>query len=71
LLDYARGLDQDAADAASQGLAAFDAMAVFKGTLADQYAVATNHNRQINQEEPFAAPWQAWRFSGLPASPCS
>lgn len=53
LLQYARGLDEDEADTLARGPTAFDAMSVFKGTLADQYAVATTHNRQINQRRAF------------------
>lgn len=53
LLDYARGLDQDERDAAAQKLPPLDALAVLRGVLADQYAVATHHNRQINQQRAF------------------
>lgn len=53
LLDYARGLDRDEQDAAAQKLPGMDALAVLKNTLADQYSVATHHNRQINQQRAF------------------
>ncbi len=44
LLDHARGLDQDE----NEGVET-DALAMLKGTLAEQYARATHHNRRINQ----------------------
>lgn len=53
LLGYARGLDQDEQDASAQGAPPFDALRVLKNTLADQYSVATHHNRQINQQRAF------------------
>ena len=58
LLLYAKGLNQDEMEAAAAASAAsttssFDALAVLKNTLADQYAVATHHNRQINQRRAF------------------
>jgi len=49
LLDYARGLDEDEAEAARIGAPPLDAVAELKRTLADQYAVATRDNRMINQ----------------------
>ncbi len=56
LLDYARGLDEDEAEAAQLGAPPLDALAELKRTLADQYAVATLDNRRINQ-------LRAWRRS--------
>jgi hypothetical protein len=53
LLSYARGLDQDEQDALAQGAPPVDALGVLKNTLADQYSVATHHNRQINQRRAF------------------
>ena len=53
LLDYARGLDQDEQDAVAANLSPVDALGMLKNTLADQYAVATHHNRQINQRRSF------------------
>ena len=49
LRDYAFGLDDDEAEAKRLGAAPLDAAAELKRTLADQYAVAISHNRQINQ----------------------
>lgn len=53
LLAYARGLDQDEQDALAKTLPSVDALTVLKNTLADQYSVATHHNRQINQTRAF------------------
>ncbi len=53
LLDYARGLDQDEQDALAANLSPIDALGALKSTLADQYAIATHHNRQINQRRAF------------------
>jgi hypothetical protein len=53
LPDYARGLDQDEQDALAHGAPPLDALSVLKNTLADQYSVATHHNRQINQQRAF------------------
>jgi hypothetical protein len=53
LLDYARGLDQDEQDAIRSGAPPLDALAVLKATLAEQYAIATHHNRQINQRRAY------------------
>jgi hypothetical protein len=52
LLQYARGLDEDAQAANASG-ASLDALNVLKQTLADQYAIATHHNRQVNQGRAF------------------
>jgi len=51
LLDYAEGLDLDELQAATPSPPGgrFSAVAKLKATLARQYAVATHHNRQINQ----------------------
>ena len=49
LLEYARALDRDQQTALAQNMAPFEALAVLKATMADQYALATHHNRQINQ----------------------
>jgi hypothetical protein len=50
LLDYAEGLDSDERQMADDGQEnPIDAAATLKRTLARQYAVATHHNRQINQ----------------------
>lgn len=50
LLSYATGLDDDETAARAAGRPdPPDALVTFKGLLAEQYAVATNHNRQINQ----------------------
>ncbi len=53
LLDYARGLDQDAQDAIDVGQPPIDPLVELKRTLADQYALATHHNRQINQTRAY------------------
>jgi hypothetical protein len=49
LLRYAHELDQDELDAVAAGVVPVDALVVFKTALADQYAAAIHHNRQINQ----------------------
>lgn len=50
LLDYAEGLDSDERQMVADGREdPVDAVATLKRTLARQYAVATHHNRQINQ----------------------
>src|SRR5690348_11738539 len=50
LLDYAEGLDLDEQQMTAEGQEApVDALATLKSALARQYAVATHHNRQINQ----------------------
>jgi hypothetical protein len=50
LLAYATGLDEDAAAAIAAGTGgAADPETILKLTLAHQYALATDHNRRINQ----------------------
>jgi len=50
LLNYAEGLDSDESQAATDRReGAVDAVTVLKKALARQYAIATHHNRQINQ----------------------
>lgn len=51
LLNYAQGLDEDERTAVPEG--SFNALAALKTTLADQYTVATHHNRQVNQRRSF------------------
>lgn len=58
LLDYAEGLDADEQEAPEN--APVDAEAALKRVLARQYAIATDHNRQINQRR---ALWRS--FAGL------
>lgn len=53
LLGYALGLDQDERDAIARDQTPIDALAVLKATLAEQYSVATHHNRQINQRRAY------------------
>jgi hypothetical protein len=51
LLDYAARLDLDERQTiAMEGQEPFDALARLKQALAQQYAVATHHNRQIDQQ---------------------
>ncbi len=49
LLDYATELMRDEADPAQAAGDPFSAVVTLKTTLARQYAVATDHNRQINK----------------------
>ena len=61
MLDYAEGLDLDEqAGAQDADGNAVDAVVTLKKVLARQYAVATHHNRQINQRR---ALWRS--FAGL------
>lgn len=51
LIAYAEGLDTDEARMIADGQAdPVDALVTFKRALCRQYAVATDHNRQINQK---------------------
>ena len=53
LLQYARDLDKDEADAIAAGAPAFDALETLKHTMAEQYATAIHHNRSINQARAY------------------
>lgn len=49
LLKFAQGLDEDERAAIRAAHPPVDALAEFKAALAEQYAIATDHNRHVNQ----------------------